>query len=740
MRIDHHAYQRATGVAASGLFAQLAIALLLLVFGKATESSSLVIASAWAFSGVVVWIGLVAVFYQHRLERLESLEFDSAQGGVAGQGNQIGQTSRLDDQGRLFTADEARVARKRLGIMHSVLMPLLSVVQASMLIGLAWAVIWWFDYEGDTKSDVGNFGVGTLLGWQLAVVFGIALLSFIFSRFLAGMAVQTAWANLRGGAAVMVGNSLVTVALGIGTVIEMLKESGKEATKSDAAMRGIAIGIAIFMIAVAAETLLTFLLNLYRPRRAGETPRPACDSRLLSLLAAPDSIVRSINEAVNYQFGFDITSSWGYQLLLRNVIRLSAVCIFMLLALTTLVVVQPQEQGLRLRLGAIDGSVFQGAPMFKLPWPIDTAEVSAVNLVRELPLGLVKPFSNTDVIVWGEESVEIMQSANIFLVAAGGRAQEVLGADRLAGFSLAPRDEGLSAQATDQFAVVEADIILQYRVRDREFQKYVEFSNDSRARRSPLDMRERALRAIALREVTSALSSRSLEEVLSPPTDAPLVGSLAKAIQAAFDRADCGVEVVGLSIPRLRPPGKDGGKFEELSIARQNGRRQLEDAQSTVNSTMSLLMGDVAKADEVYAGINELMQIESDARAATGDAQSALQLKADTLRARLEQLMLESRGQTASVISNARALRWNALLDAQAVAAEVTGQAAAWNTNPALYRTRRTMDVIAQALSGVRVKYMLLPDPSRVQIDLDLQESTSGLNLGDYLEKKATPE
>jgi hypothetical protein len=35
---------------------------------------------------------------------------------------------------------------------------------------------------------------------------------------------------------------------------------------------------------------------------------------------------------------------------------------------------------------------------------------------------------------------------------------------------------------------------------------------------------------------------------------------------------------------------------------------------------------------------------------------------------------------------------------------------------------------------------MLLPDPSRVQIDLDLQESTSGLNLGDYLEKKAAPE
>ncbi len=741
MRIDHHAYQRATGVAASGLFAQLAIALLLLVFGKTTSSSSLVIASAWAFSGAIVWVGLVATFYQHRLERLESLELDSTAGALDANG------TRLDSEGRLFTADEARVARKRLALMHSVLMPVLSVVQALTLIGLAWSVIWWFDHEGDAKSDVGDFQVGTALGWQLAVVFGIALLSFIFSRFLAGMAVQRAWSNLRGGAAVMVGNALVTLALGIGTVVEMLKDSTKDAGKSDAVMRGIAIGIAIFMFAVAAETLLNFLLNLYRPRRAGETPRPAFDSRLLSLLAAPDSIVRSINEAVNYQFGFDITSSWGYQLLLRNVIRLSTVCVVMLLALTTLVVVQPQEQGLRLRFGAIDGEVYQGAPMFKLPWPIDTAVVSDVNRVRELPLGLIKPFSNQDVIVWGEESVDIMQAANIFLVAAGGRAQEVMGADRLAnglanelsGSARVGREDALTAQATDQFAVVEADIILQYRVRDHEFEKYLEFSNDSRARRSTLDMRERALRAIALREVTSALSNRSLEEVLSPPVEAPLVDALAKGIQAAFDRAECGVEVVGLSIPRLRPPGKDGGKFEELSIARQNGRRQLEDAQSTVNSTMSLLMGDVARADEVYAGIIDLLQLEADARNAPTEQQAALQLKADTLRARLEQLMLESRGQTASVISNARALRWNALLDAQAVAAEVTGQASAWNTNPELYRTRRTMDVIAQALSAVRVKYMLLPDPSRVRLDIDLQESTTGLNLGDYLEKKAAP-
>ena len=81
--------------------------------------------------------------------------------------------------------------------------------------------------------------------------------------------------------------------------------------------------IPIFMFAVAAEIVINFVLNLYRPRLHGESPRPAFDSKTLSMFASPDSLVRSINEAINYQFGFDITSSWGYQLF-------TPVCIWLL--------------------------------------------------------------------------------------------------------------------------------------------------------------------------------------------------------------------------------------------------------------------------------------------------------------------------------------------------------------------------------------------------------------------------
>lgn len=709
MRIDHHAYQRATGVSIAGLLAQLAISLLLLFFGNGTGDTTAVFAATWAFTGLVVWLGLVLVFHQHRLERLESLEMD---GGA-----------RLDDEGRLFATDEARVARKRLDLMHAALMPALSILYAVLLVGLAWSLLWWLDVEGDPNADYGAFGSTTAAGWQLAVAFGTALVSFIFSRFLAGMAVQPAWSNLRGGAGIMVGNALVALALGVGTVFEMLKEGDAAAAVPSPVLRGVCYGIAIFMIVVAGETALNFVLNLYRPRRAGETPRPAFDSRLLSLLAAPDSIVRSINEAVNYQFGFDITSSWGYQLLLRSFARLSALGVVVLLLLTTLVVVEPQEQGRRLRFGAPVGEVLQGGAMLKLPWPVDTAVVERVNLVRELPLGVVRPVRPDQVLIWGEESIETSRDNNLFLVAAG----------------VSPDDAGAAADETGvagAFALVEADVILQYRVRDLALWSFLEFSGDAKSRRDQLDMRERALKAIALREVTRAMSVRSLADVLSPPADAPLVDALAQAIQSAFDVAETGVEVVGVSIPRLRPPGTEGGKFEELSIARQNARRQVEDAQSTVNTTMSFILGDVAKAEEMAAGLAEFARLEAEAKA--GDARA--RADADALRLRLEQMVLDSRAQAATVIANARAMRWSNLMDTQSIAQEVLGEAAAWRVNPDLYRTRRTMDAIAQGLAQVRVKYMLLPDADRVRLDVEMREPTSGLNLTDYLEKKTDGE
>ncbi len=705
MRTDHHAYQQATRVAGYGLLGQAALGLGLLLWGWLGEVTILTTIATWMIPGIVAWLALVIVFHQHRLERLEALELDEA--------------STMGEDGRIFSLDEARIAAKRLKWMHAWLMPIASIVYALLLIGFGAYTLSWFSKLDDVNADVGSFNAGDAFGWQLAASMGLAVLAFIFSRWVAGMAVHAAWANLRGGAGIMVGNALTLLAAAVGAVLAMLEKP--------AILEGICQGIAVFMLAVAAETALGLILNLYRPRRANEVPRPAFDSRVLSLFAAPDNIVRSINEAVNYQFGFDISSSWGYQLLLRNAMRLGILGVAIILALTTLVIVGPGEQAMRLRFGAAIGSVLQGEPMFKLPWPIDTAIVEDVSRVRELPLGLTaRKTSGTE--LWsatgGDDSF-----TNVFLVAAGTQSERVSGKVGSAGVSELLAGARGTNPIADEFAVVEAEIVLQYRVRDRELDKWLNFSADTRARGSTLDMRTRALRMIALREVTQFLSTKPLEEVFSPQGQSLLAG-LSERVQKSFDEQDTGVELVGVAIPKLRPPlstGDYAGRFEELSISAQNARRVVEASRSTVNTTMSLLIGDAAKAAEIVKAIEALRELE---RAGTDLAGAAER------RAAIETMLLDSRAQTASVISAARAKRWELLMAAKRQAAEVLGQSASWAVSPELYEQRRTMEALAEALVMVRAKYIIGIDPAHVRVDAEMKEAASGLNLADYMEKK----
>src|SRR4051812_45843790 len=76
MRIDHHAYQRATRVAGFGLALQIGIGMLLLLFGLLTHDTAFRFAALYVLTGVLLWLGLIIIFHQHKLERLESLEED----------------------------------------------------------------------------------------------------------------------------------------------------------------------------------------------------------------------------------------------------------------------------------------------------------------------------------------------------------------------------------------------------------------------------------------------------------------------------------------------------------------------------------------------------------------------------------------------------------------------------------------------------------------------------------------
>jgi len=724
MRTDHIAYQRATRIAGLGLLLQLGIGLTLLIYGSVAGASVFVVGSAYALAGTLVWATLTLVFHQHRLERIEAMEFEELE-------------TAAESGATIFEGEaaEARVASRRLELMHRWLVPAASLLFAAILAVLAWRTLTWFSLQDDPNADVRSFSTGAAPGWQLAVAAGLALVAFIFSRFVAGMAKQPAWQNLRGGAAVMVGNAVVALAIAVGIVFRLLQR--------EAVVEDVAYGICFFLLGVAAEVVLNLVLNLYRPRRAGEIPRAAFDSRVLSLLATPDSLVRSINEAVNYQFGFDITSSWGYRLLLRSVAWLLGFGVVVLLLLSTVVVVEPGRQAVILDKGRLQKEVHREGVLFKLPWPLERAEIHDVATIRELSLsGVIR--APREVNLWGEEGA-IDPNRRPFIVAASGEAASMTsamesldggggffggGGGVLGGAGTTTVGDATEGGVANRFALVDADVVLRYRIEPDGLLDWLGFCNDTRSRRSTLDMRERALRDLALREVTQHLSRQPLDRVLSPEGDS-LVTELRRRIQRSFDEHATGVELVSISIPRLRPPGEEAGRFEELSIAAQNVRKIVEQARQTVNTTMASLVGDAGRAEAIVAAIEELRRL---GRAEGTESEAYLEKQVE-----VEQMLLDSRALTASVISTARARRWELHMEARRNAEEVLGEAPAYAIDPELYRQRALMAVLAEALPTVRVKYILGADPERIRLDVSLQQPDSGLNLADTIGESLNP-
>jgi len=711
MRIDHIAYQRATKVAGVGLLVQIAVGIGLLVFGLLGPDTAFTYAAAYAIPGILVWLGLVILFHQHKLERLEALEEDE----LAATRNTGGES--VFDRDR----EEARVAARRLAMMHKWFMPGLSVFMVAVLALLAWLLLRHMKAVVDGAADFHQTGQR---GWAIAIALAGAVLSFIVSRFVAGMAKQTAWANLRGGAAYMVGNALVLVAVAIGLIFRFFD--------NDEVIQGIAWAIPCLMIVLTLEISLNFVLNLYRPRIPGEVPRPAFDSKLLSLFAAPDNFVRSLNEAVNYQFGFDVTSSWGYQLLLRSFVSLAVLGVVAMVLLSTMVVIEPHQQALRLRGGAVvrDGNgeerIYGSGVMWKWPWPIESAAVYDVARLRNLWL-TAKVVEHRPVDLWSWEMPKTPLPMDSFIVAApvweqarGSSAStkpvQAVPASQptVAEAAEQPTAEDLAAEVVSaQYSLVNAEIVLQYRIRSsgRGLLDYLEFGSDRRERLQQLTDRERALKYLALAVVSSELSRRTIDDVLSPGRS-NLSIDLAREVQKAFDRSRTGVEVVALEIPLLRPGGEvtTSQQFEEFGIGKQNRRSYIADEERTLAATHAYWVGDPRLTKAVLEGIDEYNALR-----AAGSPEAAAK------RQEVERMLVRGQGEASQRIAQAESDRWVELLQRRAEATNVQSQLAAYRAAPELFQHRAIMQVYRETLPNID-KFVLGVDPSRVRIDLDLKK------------------
>ncbi|MEJ0091005.1 MAG: hypothetical protein WDM80_14835 [Limisphaerales bacterium] len=279
-----------------------------------------------------VFLGLAALvafasWFQMRLEeneRLEKLELDELTKSKGGS--------------TLFEAKDSEVfpAARAREQFEKFFVPGFGVLLFLLEAGGAWLLWNWI-----SKAKYGIAPAHALSALSLFAIF--ALLLFLFGRFSVTMARLQNHRLLRPGASFILLGAYVcfATALGIASVEADFVRADFYVAK----------GLCILLVLMAVELFIVLLLEIYRPRVKGKIARPVYDSRFAGLLGQPESLFTTAAKTIDYQFGFNVSETWFFQLVKKNLIVLLLAQFAVLLLSTCVVFIDAGEQAVLERFG-----------------------------------------------------------------------------------------------------------------------------------------------------------------------------------------------------------------------------------------------------------------------------------------------------------------------------------------------------------------------------------------------------
>lgn len=683
MRPDYQSFRRAASVSLVGLAIQFVLTVSMGLYGYFRGGSAdgydqgAITASIFGAVGLLVWLALAIYFDQARRAAIEEMEAKALSDSPS--------SSVFDEAG-----DELRVNARRLAGMTKLMLPAVSAA-ASLIMILA-----------------GLFRVGPALRFldasalrqpgsnDTALVLGaiIAVAGFILARYISGMAKAKVWTPLRGGASFAVGMSLFGAYI---AVAHLLRSAGP-----DVLLRFEPLVFAIGLVGVGAEILLNLLLDLYRPRKAGEAVRPAFDSRLLAFVAAPDRVAESISDAINYQFGFNVSENWFYKLFSHMVLPLILAATVIIWLLTIPVIVEPDQQALVLRNGKVVREVGPGLH-YKWPWPVGSIVVPEYDqtvdgvtyrsrstaAVRTLDLGTPPPRSGGDPILWTTEHTD---NERFVLVKSG------------------------TESAGSDLALLAAEVPLRYAISDVEAYELLGAPGE----------RDELIQLVGRREVMLTLSRYTLDDILGP--DRPeIAAELAQRVQAAFANMNpgpdgtprgAGIEILFVGLEGVHPPQTTAESFERVVNAQQNRLGRIELARSRAIESLTKVVGSVDLAETIAAEIETWNRLRS---------RSANDEEVVAQEQRIEDLLAEAGGEAAELIHNASSKRWRRHLGARIDATLYAGQIAGFEANPTVYAAGLRVEALLAAMKNSRV--YLTDDNVDLKMRIELQDRESSVDV-----------
>lgn len=652
MNADPISYQRAASVALFGLVCHILFTLGMLLFGIYQRDPAAQSGAYAMIPGLVVWFALVLIFFQHKLERVEAMEAEAYAASDAAR-------SRVFEE----AGADVRVQASRLAWMHKWFLPVVS-----LLIGAGYVLVGVIGLPRHL-SALSQAGTDpTQSGWLIAVGLGIAIVAFIFARFVAGMAKEKVWDLLHGGAGAAVSAAL------IGAMLALAHFLASETIGNAGLLKYLPTVFSVYALALGAEVFLNFVLNLYRPRKRGEYLRPAFDSRVLAFAAAPDRLADSISEAINYQFGYNVSSTWFYRLVSRSIFSLAVLGLGVLWLLSAFAIVQPNERAVLLKRGKLVGEHGPGL-IIKEPWPLGSVRTYPASQVNEFTIGGGTNLQDTGrgPILWTDKAASDQQYLFV-------------------------------RSSTEEPDLIAADITVQYEIDD--LQKYLRIAQDGPAADREMFRRE-MLRTLAQSTMIRVMSRFSTNDLFGP--DRPVINrALADAFQSAFDdRLDAGVRIVFVGMAGVRPEAETvAPAFENVVQSDQNRQRAIQQATEQANKTLADVAGDIERARDIVAQIERLERLRD---TGAGVAEEAEQ------EARIAELILDAGGEAANILSEAGAYRWDRHMRQRAEAARTEGRLAAFRAAPEAYRMSIYLDALASVIRDTRV--FITPVVPRVEID-----------------------
>lgn len=487
------------------------------VLARLAGSATMLAAAVFLLLGFLV--ALVS-WFQMRLEAREQLE-----------NLEIDELNKNSASATLFESAEigVRPSRRAREQFERVMVPVFTVLLLLLQGGLA-LVLWkgWLTI-GKPNPEI------TTLAMTLFAIFGIGL--FLLGKYSAGLARLEKQRLLRPASGYLLLNAVLCFVVA-GTNAAFWFGGSKVDLWVSRALLGL-------LCVSGLETLVTLVLEIYRPRIQGQAVRLIYESRLISMVGQPEGFVRTLAHALDYQFGFKVSETGFYRFVEENLSKLLLGQIVVLLLFTTFVVIEPGEQGLLERFGkpVAGREVLDPGLHFKLPWPVDLVHRHRTQSLQDLLVGSEPEMEDghdhdhdeSPVIVWTQAHNHEEFNFIVAHAGAGGRGQ---------------------LQQADLANLLTVGIPIQFEVTN--------IVHWARGHANP----KRTLEQLAFREAVKHLVSVDYSNVLALGR-LEAAAALRERIQKRADELALGVRIVFVGVNDVHPPVAITPAYEEVVAAQQ---------------------------------------------------------------------------------------------------------------------------------------------------------------------------